>query len=304
MARITFVMLFVFSLPVGSHHQFADPGFSPIWRGILTALTMSVALPSLITAFTIGLSLEYAGRRRGGRGIFGWFTALPWGNPAVAAQVLAAITFIVGGSTGLVNGSWQLDSIVHNTIYLPGHFHLTVGSVTALTFMSLAFWMVPHLTGKALVSRRLALASVWLWFVGISLFAVGMLWSGLHGVPRRAWVSSLPSPVYDALYGNAQLPLAVVGLGGAVLWLALLCFYSLFFASLLFGAKTEEGREIGFAEVLGTHAESAAPNRVAGTLDRIWIMTLLVALATVAAYVPILWPFLQHANLSTGWRVW
>ncbi len=115
MARLTFALLLVFSLPVGSHHQFQDPGFSPIWRGILTALTLSVALPSLITAFTIGLSLEFTGRLRGGRGLFGWFTALPWRNPSVAAQVLAMLTFIFGGAGGIVNGSWQLDNLVHNT---------------------------------------------------------------------------------------------------------------------------------------------------------------------------------------------
>ncbi|RYY18080.1 MAG: cytochrome C oxidase subunit I, partial [Alphaproteobacteria bacterium] len=118
MARLTFALLLVFSLPVGSHHQFTDPGFSPIWRGILTALTLSVALPSLITAFTIGLSLEYAGRKRGGHGWFGWFTALPWRNPSVAAQVLAMLTFIWGGAGGIVNGSWQLDNLVHNTTWI------------------------------------------------------------------------------------------------------------------------------------------------------------------------------------------
>lgn len=61
MARLSFALLLIFSLPVGSHHQFTDPGFSPIWRGILTALTLSVALPSLITAFTIGLSSNMPG---------------------------------------------------------------------------------------------------------------------------------------------------------------------------------------------------------------------------------------------------
>src|SRR5260370_41437497 len=54
MARLTFALLLVFSLPVGSQHQNVDPGISPIWQGILAALTLSVALPRLITAFTLG----------------------------------------------------------------------------------------------------------------------------------------------------------------------------------------------------------------------------------------------------------
>src|SRR5258707_8048269 len=71
MARLTFALLLAFSLPVGSHHQYVDPGISPICKGILAALTLSVALPSLITAFTLCLSLEYAGRLRGGRRCIG-----------------------------------------------------------------------------------------------------------------------------------------------------------------------------------------------------------------------------------------
>ena len=301
MARLTFVLLLIFSLPVGSHHQFTDPGFSPIWRGILTALTLSVALPSLVTAFTIGLSLEYAGRLRGGRGLFGWFTALPWRDPSVAAQVLSMLTFMFGGASGIVNGSWQLDNIVHNTTWLPGHFHLTVGTVSAMTFMGLSFWMLPHLTGRRLICRRLALASVWLWFVGMSVLALGLLWSGLYGVPRRAWVSFLPHSVYERLYGAAHLPLMLAGVGGAILWAATACFYIVFFGSLLTRA-VETPVAIPFAQAFGD--QDARPHALARVLEPLGLWTLLTALVTAAAYIPIFWPFLTHAIDAPGWNVW
>ncbi|HEX4710326.1 cbb3-type cytochrome c oxidase subunit I [Phenylobacterium sp.] len=307
MARITFVLLFVLSLPVGSHHQFEDPGFSPIWRGILTALTMSVALPSLITAFSIGLNLEYAGRLRGGRGLIGWFTALPWRDPSVAGQVLSALTFIVGGATGLVIGSWQLNNVVHNTIYLPGHFHLTVGSVTAMTFMAITFWMVPHLTGRRLLSPRVALAAVWLWFIGISMLAAGMLFGGLYGVPRRAWLSLLPRSEYDALYGAAHAPLALMGVGGAILWLAIVCFYVVFFGTIVFGRHQSTPEAIPFSIALGAPAPPMSDSGAARPvpwLERIWLITGVAVVTTLAAYIPIFWPFLAHPNAVTGWRVW
>lgn len=322
MARLTFVLLFVFSLPVGSHHQFDDPGFSPVWRGILVALTMSVALPSLITAFTIGLSLEFAGRMRGGTGWFGWFRALPWRNPSVAAQVLAAITFIFGGATGVVQGSWQLDNIVHNTIFIPGHFHVTVGSVTAMTFMAVSFWMVPHLTGRALISRRLALTAVWLWFAGMSIFALGMHWAGLFGVPRRAWVSALPASEYHALYGMAHVPLALVAIGGVILWGATACFYAVFFGTILLGRREDARTPIPFAQSFGGRESYAlnlpfdedtepagivshpALSPIARTLEHLGLITLGTALATAAAYIPILWPFVHHITHAPGWIVW
>lgn len=312
MARLTFILLLIFSLPVGSHHQFADPGFSPIWRGILVVLTMSVAFPSLITAFTMGLTLEYAGRKRGGKGIIGWFAALPWGNPTVAAQVLSMVTFGLGGASGMINGSWQLDAVVHNTTFIPGHFHVTVGSVVAMTFMGMAFWMIPHLTGRALISRRLALASVWFWFVGMTVFAIGMQTAGLYGVPRRAWVSALPHSTYESLYGAAHIPLAMIGIGGVLLWIASLFFYIVFFGSLLFGRRGE-APAIPFTQAFGRAASysleqpyvaSMPAGPLARTMERVWFWTAVATLIMLASYVPILWPFVQHFSRAPGWVAW
>lgn len=321
MARLTFALLLVFSLPVGSHHQYDDPGISLIWKGILVALTLSVALPSLITAFTLGLTLEYTGRQQGGRGWIGWFTALPWRNASVAAQLLAMLTFIFGGAGGIVNGSWQLDNIVHNTTWIPGHFHITVGTVTAMTFMGVAFWMVPHLTRRKLFSPRLALASVWLWFVGMSIFALGMHWSGLHGVPRRAWISYLPQSVYERVYGPAHLPLTLVAIGGIILWLATISFYVVF-AGTLFGRRLATPVPIPFAQAFGgkqSYAIAVGENLgrepagvvahphlspLAKVLEHLGLLTLITAVATIAAYIPIFYPLVSNMTAMHGWKVW
>jgi cytochrome c oxidase subunit I len=316
MARLTFAMLLVFSLPVGSHHQFDDPGFSQIWRGVLTALTLSVALPSLITAFTIGLSLEYAGRLRGGRGLLGWFTALPWRNPSVAAQVLAMLTFIFGGAGGIVNGSWQLDNVVHNTTWIPGHFHITVGTVTAMTFMGVAFWMLPHLTGRRLLSGGLARIAVWIWFIGMCVFSLGMHWSGLLGVPRRAWISFLPHEVYDSIYGSAHVPLTLVAVGGVILWFGIIAFYVVFLGSL-FTPKLVAPERIPFAQAfreregragslggLSAAVPPHGPPSLARGLEHLGWLTTLTAAITLAAYIPIFWPFVSHVTAVHGWKVW
>src|SRR5258708_28645383 len=154
------------------------------------------------------------------------------GDQTCAVQVLNILAYNCRGVGGIVLGSWQLDNIVHNTTWIPGHFHITVGTATAMTFMGVAFWMIPHLTGRQLLSRRLALASVWLWFVGMSLFSLGMHWSGLLGVPRRAWVSQLPHSTYERVYGSAHVPLTLVAIGGIILILATIAFYIGFAGSL------------------------------------------------------------------------
>jgi cytochrome c oxidase subunit 1 len=231
------------------------------------------------------------------------------------------LTFIFGGAGGIVLGSWQLDNIIHNTTWIPGHFHITVGTATAMTFMGVAFWMIPHLTGRELLSRRLALASVWLWFVGMSLFSLGMHWSGLLGVPRRAWVSQLPHSTYERVYGSAHLPLTLVAIGGIILWLATIAFYIVFVGSLLGRrlsapvpipfAQTFGGREsyaIGAAESIGTEPTSVAlhPHRspLAKVLEHLGLLTLISAIATLAAYIPILWPLVTNITAAHGWKVW
>ncbi|MDY0330267.1 MAG: cbb3-type cytochrome c oxidase subunit I [Thiomonas sp.] len=300
LARLAFLLLFVFSLPVGTHHQYTDPGISPVMKGIVTALTLSVAVPSLITAFTIALSLEYGGRRRGGKGLMGWWTALPWKDPSVAAQVLALVSFIFGGAGGIVNASWQLDNVVHNTLWIPAHFHLTVGTMTTLVFMGVSFWLLPHLTGRKLYSPKMALAGVWLWFLGLMTWGLGGHWAGMDGVPRRAWVSALPHDQYMQLYGAVHPALIIVGIGGAIAAIGAVLYFIVFFGTL-FGKK-EPGAmvEIPFTDYI-TPAEGSVLARVAEPLG-LW--TLITFVITLAVYIPVFWPMLTHPIHAPGFVLW
>jgi cytochrome c oxidase subunit 1 len=96
LGRMVFALFLVLSTPVGFHHQFQDPGIPAMWKLFHTFNTMIISFPSLATAFTVA-SLEVAGRLRGGKGLFGWILALPWGNPVVSSVLLACLLFMVGG---------------------------------------------------------------------------------------------------------------------------------------------------------------------------------------------------------------
>ncbi len=179
LARLAFWLFLIVSIPVGFHHQFVDPGVPTGWKWIHATLTYSVFFPSMLTAFTVIASLEYAGRKRGGTGLVGWIRALPWQNPSVSAQLLAGILFLFGGISGLTNASYNLNLIVHNTAWVPGHFHLTVATAVTLSFMGITYWLVPYITGKKLISSRLAQVQVWTWFVGMMIFSNAMHVLGL-----------------------------------------------------------------------------------------------------------------------------
>jgi cytochrome c oxidase subunit I len=103
--RIVFILFLLLSIPTGFHHQYTDPGIPNAMKAIHAVLTFGVFFPSLATAFSVMAALEMGGRRHGGTGLLGWIPKLPWGDPSLTAQLLAMITFVLGGITGLINAS-------------------------------------------------------------------------------------------------------------------------------------------------------------------------------------------------------
>ena len=74
MARISFALFLVVAMPIGVHHLFADPQVGAGFKFMHSVFTGLVALPTLLTVFTICASVEIAARLRGGRGLLGWLT--------------------------------------------------------------------------------------------------------------------------------------------------------------------------------------------------------------------------------------
>ena len=134
LTRLVFLS-FLLLLPVGVHHQFTDPGIPFSSKTIQWLLTFGIFYPSMVTAFSVVAALEQGGRERGGRGWFGWILKLPWSDPSVAGQLLAGIAFALGGASGLINASYTVNLVVHNTSFIVGHFHLTVGTAVALSII-------------------------------------------------------------------------------------------------------------------------------------------------------------------------
>ncbi len=217
LARLAFWLFLLLSVPLGFHHQFVDPGVPAGWKYVHAILTFSVFFPSLLTFFTVIASLEYGARQRGGKGRFGWIRALPWSNPSVTAQLLAGILFVFGGIGGLANAAYNVNLVLHNTAWVPGHFHLTVASAVTLSFIGISFWLVPHLTHKPLWQPKVALAGVWTYFVGMLIFSNAMHTVGLLGAPRRTTLGLAP-------YVPAEWSgyLWRVGFGGSLMWIGIM----------------------------------------------------------------------------------
>ena len=289
LARLAFWMFLIVSVPVGFHHQFVDPGVPQAWKWIHAALTYAVFFPSMITAFTVIASLEYAARRRGGTGLVGWIRALPWGDASVAAQLLAGILFMFGGIGGLTNASYNLNLVIHNTAWVPGHFHLTVASAVTLSFIGITYWMVPHLTGRKLMSTRLALIQVWTWFVGMVIFSNAMHVLGLLGAPRRTPLGDAPY-VPEAWDGH----LLRASLGGAVLLVSVILYGVVMVRTATRGPKLapEDVPEVPIAESM------RHPQLTPTWLDNFRPWLIVAGLLLVVSYGPQLVDQIVNMNLN------
>lgn len=124
-----------------------------------------------MTAFALFSTFEIAGRQKGGKGLFGWFKKLPWGDVRFLAPFMGMLIFIPAGAGGIINASHQLNQIVHNTIWVTGHFHITVGGTVAVTFFGISYWIIPHLKGRILTKKmnKIGIYQTVLWAVGMGI---------------------------------------------------------------------------------------------------------------------------------------
>ncbi|MGB0722096.1 MAG: b(o/a)3-type cytochrome-c oxidase subunit 1 [Gammaproteobacteria bacterium] len=197
MARVAFIMLLVISVPIGFHHLYMDPQQAAGFKFLHMLGTFAVAIPTLLTGFTVLASLEGAGRLRGGQGLFGWIVRVPWGEPMVVAGMLALFMLIAGGFGGMINASYQMNSLVHNTQWVTGHFHLIFGGTTVIMYLALGYHLWPKLTGKALFSKGMAVLQLWLWCIGMMVLTMPWHVLGLLGQPRRTSSSPYDSPLVE-----------------------------------------------------------------------------------------------------------
>lgn len=295
LARIVF-WLFLVLIPTGIHHQYTDPGMPAGWKVVHGILTFGIFLPSMVTAFTVIASLEIGARARGGTGLLGWVRALPWHDPSYTAQNLAMILFAFGGISGITNASYNVNMTVHNTIWVPGHFHLTVGSAVTLTFFGIIYWMLPSIIEKPLWSTKLALWQAWSWFVGMIIMSNGLHILGLNfGVPRRV-------PLSLAGYAMPEwTPLITYALvGGLILGASGMMFYFNIVATAFSKQKLAKPIEMPVAEVL--HPEEMANPPAWLDAWRPWLIV--TATLILVAYVPVFIQLISNYNPVPGFKVW
>jgi cytochrome c oxidase subunit 1 len=289
-ARIAFLMIAILSIPIGVHHLFTDPGVSELAKLYHSALTFVVAVPSLLTAFNIAATIERAGRKRGATNILDWMWKQPYGDPVVAAQYMGMFLFIFGGISGLMNASYNMNVALHNTTWVTGHFHTTLGGAVFLTYISVTFWILPKITGRKLFMPRVALAHVYLWFFGMIIFAGSMGRAGIAGATRRTDLGGVGAYISEAV-GYWMNWSAVAGV---ILLISSICLYVVLVGTALF-SKREENDSIIPVDGVPSQTEYAPP-----VLEnwRLWVTV--VVISNLIMWGPVM---LNAISLTQGFWV-
>jgi cytochrome c oxidase subunit 1 len=182
-----------------------------------------------------------------------------------------------GGIGGITNASYNVNLVIHNTAWIPGHFHLTVASAVTLSFFGISYWLIPYVTDKPLWKPKWATATNWIWFVGMLIFSNAMHVLGLLGAPRRTPLGEAP---YVPEEWNGHL--FRMSVGGAILLVGVVLFVLIAARTAFQRKRLAEGEYIEFPM-----AESIRdPQLTPAWLDRFkpWLIGTIVLI--IVAYGP------------------
>jgi cytochrome c oxidase subunit 1 len=242
-SRTAFLLYILFLQLASAHHLLVEPGISSEWKVFNTSYAMYLAvLGSMIHGMSVPGAVEAAQRAKGfTKGTFEWLRRAPWGNPAFSGMALSVVLFgFLGGISGVVLGTEQINLIMHNTLYVPGHFHATVVTGTTLAFMAVTYLVVPLIFRREIILPGLAKLQPYIFAAGAAGISLFMMGAGTLGVARRHWDITFSDAILTFDYPGAAF--LMMGLNGVSALLAALgggLYVLIVVGSILFGKRRE-----------------------------------------------------------------
>jgi cytochrome c oxidase subunit I len=188
---LAWVLSTVFVLTVYTHHllmDFAMPTWALVAGQVISWLSGLPVL--LVTAFGT-LTIVYR-------------SGLRW-NPAAALVFLGVAGWAIGVIPAIADGTIAVNSVMHNTQWVPGHFH----TYLLLGMVAMVLGFMTYLTSPQ-PRYGVAWLGYWLYLAGGVIFVLAFLWAGAVSVPRRYAVHVAQWLPYDRI-GSIGAALAVTG---------------------------------------------------------------------------------------------
>ncbi len=226
----------VLSFVVWAHHQFMS-GMDPRLAMPFSLTTIIISVPFALIVFAMIATL--------------WGGSIRFSTPMLFGLGTLSI-FILGGLTGIFNGSAPVDIYLHDTYFVVAHFHYTLfSSVFFAGFAGLYFWF-PKMFGR-MMNETLGKLHFGLTFIFFNAVFIPMHFVGLKGMMRRI-ANPTQYPFLEPVHSlNIFITVAAI-----LLLLSQLLFVINFFWSLKAGKKA--GRNPWQANTLEWVASSPPPH--------------------------------------------
>jgi heme/copper-type cytochrome/quinol oxidase subunit 1 len=199
---LAWLVAVIVNVIVWAHHIYLDYPQGSIQGALNTSmqpLTYAIVLPSAISLYSLSLTI--------------WRSDFQW-TPAAKFLAAAMMSWLVAGLSGIVNATIAFNVVIHNTMWIVGHFHNMALLNIGMVIFAAVYAFLPRLTGKEWYSESLSNSHLWLTIIGGYGMVLPMLVQGLEGAPRRFAV--LPSE-YDALT-QLTIPFVVITALGQVIF--------------------------------------------------------------------------------------
>jgi cytochrome c oxidase subunit 1 len=160
----------ILSAAVYGHHMFIT-GMNPLLGHGFMLLTLIISVPAEVL-------------------FLNWLRTMWQGSIRLTVPMLFALSMVfvfgLGGLTGLYLGAVAPDIYLHDTMFVVGHFHLTMAAASLLaSFAGIYFWF-PKMFGRNM-DERLGKIHFWMSAVLITLVFSGQLLAGYAGQHRRLY---------------------------------------------------------------------------------------------------------------------
>ncbi|MBI4546161.1 MAG: cbb3-type cytochrome c oxidase subunit I [Gemmatimonadetes bacterium] len=158
------------SMIVWGHHMFTS-GMNPYLGEYFSVVTVAITVPFAVLGLNLIASLWRAQIRLTTAMLF-------------ALGLVSAIG--IGGLGGLYLGTAAADIYFHDSYFVVGHFHFTIGTVTFFAIFAGTYYWFPKMFGRHM-SETLGKLHFWLTIVPLFAAFIGMHYLGLGGHPRRVY---------------------------------------------------------------------------------------------------------------------
>jgi cytochrome c oxidase subunit 1 len=197
---VAWIIAAIANVLVWAHHVYLDHPEGGIQGSINLAMqftTFALVLPSALSLFALGATIF--------RSRWTW-------NAATTALFLGLVSWLTAGLSGVVNATIAFDVIVHNTLWIVGHFHHMALLNMGLVIFAGIYAFLPQLFGRELWSDVLGRWHIWITFVFGMLNSIFWMAQGVEGAPRRfavpleRWEGLATAGLYaSVVLGAAQL---------------------------------------------------------------------------------------------------